>query len=67
MTAVTGIELFLKDELPRIGSGRRIVDAEVGHVWVTVRGKVRGVQRIRRSEWDELVDTSYQHKLRNAL
>lgn len=46
-------KVHLMDEMPRIGSGQRIVEARVGRKWVHVRfGKKRA--RTTRNRWNEL-------------
>lgn len=49
----------LKDEIPRVGSGERLVEAEVGTKWVRVRKHTRYAEtahtsRLRRASWDAL-------------
>jgi hypothetical protein len=64
--------LVLQDELqPQVGSGRRIVEAKIGYKWVRVRDVARAkfaptnFKRIKRREWDVLVEQSKAHQKRN--
>ena len=49
-------EVTLMDQAPRLGSGRRVVVALVGHKWVRARNEVgkHNYTRIRRTIWDVL-------------
>ena len=45
--------VHLQDEIPKIGSGRRILSARVGRKWVYVRDLYHKA-RVKRSLWDSL-------------
>ncbi len=49
-------EVWLMDEAPKLGSGQRIVVAEVGRKWVYARNEVGDHSRakIMRAVWDTL-------------
>lgn len=64
--------LVLQDELqPQIGCGHRIVEAKIGYKWVRVRDVARAkfsptnFKRIKRRDWDALVEQSKAHQKRN--
>lgn len=59
--------LVLHDELqPIVGSGHRLVWAQVGRKWVYVRETMHTHRkRIKRDLWDTLVAQSEAHKQRN--
>lgn len=51
--------VHLNNEIPRVGSGERLVEADVGTKWVRVRrhtryAKTAHTSRLRRSAWDAL-------------
>lgn len=48
--------IHLADEAPRLGSGERVVIAQVGRVWVYATREIGTMNRarIRRSVWDAL-------------
>lgn len=59
--------IVLKDEMPRIGSGYRPVEAKVGYKWVRVRSRLGGpATRIRRAVWDTIVSETSRHILKNT-
>ena len=50
-------KVHLNDEIPLVGAGQRLVEAQVGHKWVYVRrhpARINRKSRIRRALWDAL-------------
>ena len=68
VSKVTKHHLILQDELqPQVGCGQRWVQAQVGRKWVYVRERMdTNRKRIKRSEWDMLVEQTARYKKRNG-
>lgn len=52
--------VYLEDQAPRIGSGRRLVRARIGPKWVRLWTLTRrpSSQRIKRARWNEVAPTA---------
>lgn len=48
------VRVLLHDEAPRIGSGWRIVEVEVGRKWVRLKVPGGARTRLRRSIWEPI-------------
>lgn len=55
----TKFVVHLQDEIPKIGSGRRIVTARIGRKWVYVKDKYHSA-KVKRSLWESLGPTEHE-------
>lgn len=46
--------LWLQDEIPKLGSGVRLVHAKVGYKWVYIKREYKNRIKIKKALWDSL-------------
>lgn len=56
---MTRMEVYFADECPRIGSGRRVVEVQIGRKWVRFRSAL-GNGKVAIERWRNLARTAVE-------